>query len=446
MNWDEPKKQRWVNMRVLSWALFDTGTTIFSMLVLSRYFGPWVVNQMKGSTAEYNDTAAASMLFAAILQLLLSPISDELSRRRIFVVWFTLASILACGLISVAPTLKWGLVLFGAANVGYQVALVFYNAMLGDVSDEKHRARISGLGIGVGYIGSIIGLLASPAFVSEVKDQWNYSPIFKVAALLFLGFALPLFWFVKEKPSFVRLNLRQSLTNSIGSLVITARRVSRNREMLFFFIACLLILDAVHTVILNMALYCEKVAGLDPVAGFNWSWKNHDLFRFDISEMNLFLILSTVFGIFGAFIIGYIADKTNRYKVLLGVVCIWMLALILAMFSVQRKLFWVAGPLFGLGFAGIWTVSRAYLLELCHPEERGQMFAFFGIVGKGAAIMGPFLWARVFNVFEPLYGDRKAYRIAIGTMLGLMCIGFWILLLARPKSENPRRLSGTGQW
>ncbi len=436
MDWNEPKKTRWFNLRVIAWALFDFGATVFSMLVISRYFGPWVVDQMRGSVLAFNATLSLSMAVSGVLQVLLSPISDELGKRRIFVLLFTLLCVMACAFISVAPRLATGLALFAAANIGYQVAMVFYNTMLGDVSDERHRARISGIGIGLGYLGAIVGLLVSERFV--VPDQKIYSPVFWVAAAMMLACALPLFLFVPEKRGFVRFNLAQSLRNSVGAFVTTLRRVARHHEMLLFFIACLLCLDAVQTVIANMALYCHSVVGLDPSHGFDFSptWKGRVFFHQTISEINFFLITSTVFAIVGALAIGHIADKTDHYWTLVGVIILWIATLVLAMFSVQRRIFWFTGPLFGLGLGGLWPVSRAYLLDICHPEERGQMLAIYGLVGRCAAIIGPLVWGGVFTLFESSLGERKAYRLAIGAVTVLMLLGFWILLQARPAKER----------
>src|SRR5437868_1358468 len=111
MNWDEPKRSGWLNARVAAWAVFDIGTTIFSMNVISRYFAPWVVEQMHGSVFSLNAAMSVSMLIAALLQVFLSPISDELGRRRIFVFSFTMLCIGACALMSNAHTLRSGLIL-----------------------------------------------------------------------------------------------------------------------------------------------------------------------------------------------------------------------------------------------------------------------------------------------------------------------------------------------
>lgn len=439
-DWHEHSQQRWYNTRVWAWALFDTGATVFSMIVISRYGGPWAINQLHGSVTSYNLTVSISMAIAGVIQILLGAVSDELNRRRVFVVGFTLFCAAACASISQARTLALGLLLFSLANIGYQVAMVFYNAMLSDVADERHKTRISGIGIGLGYLGSIVGLLFAAPFVDQA--QHDYSRVFLLATLLLLSFALPLFLFVKERPGLIHFNLSQSLKNSVGSFITTIHRVVRHREMLFFFLGCLLALDAVHTVIVNMALYCENVVGMDVLRGFDLApkWKDRELFHYVINEVDFFLITSIIFSIIGAPLVGHIADKTSRYKALLGVVILWMVALLMAIFSVQRRLFWFTGPLFGLGFGGIWTVSRAYLLEICHPEERGQMFAIFGLVGRCAAIIGPLVWGLVFKLGQLMsLNDRRSYRLSIAAVLVLMAIGFWILLKARPRSEETLR-------
>ncbi len=438
MYWDEPKKERWINARVAAWAIFDLGTTIFSMNVISKYFSLWAVEQQHGTVAAWNITCAMSILATALLQVVLSPISDELGKRRVFVVWFTAICIVCCAAISKVNDLNLGLALFALANLGYQTAFVFYSAMLGDITDKRHESRVSGIGIGAGYVGTILGLLIAARWVEGTPGNFNYSKVFSITAFLLFLFSLPLFLFVKEKPSLIRFNLTESIKNSVGAFTTTMRRVTRNREMLLFFIACILCLDAVHTVIVNMTLYCTKVVGLDAVKGVDWSigWKDNVLYALKVSEIDAFLITCAGFGIIGALVFGDVADKTDRYKTLIVVVIVWMVALVLAIFSVQRKLFWFAGPLFGIGFGGIWTVSRAYLQQLCHPEERGQMFALFGLANRCAAFIGPLVWAAVFAIFEPTWGERKAYRCAIGAVLVLMIIGFWILLIARPKEKT----------
>jgi len=440
MNWEEPKKQRWYNPRMIAWAIFDIGLGMFSMVVLSRYAGPWIVDQLKGSEVSFNVMIGFSMALAGLLQIVLSPISDELGKRRVFVICFTSLMVIGCGLMSKATTLKTALLLLGATNIGYQTAVMFYNSMLSDISDERHRARVSGIGMALGYLGSIVGIVVALKYVKvdHVSKVIDYSPVYLIIAALIFAFALPLFFFVKEKPSLVRLNLTQSLRNSIGSFIITLRRIGRNRQMLFFFVGVLFAFDVVETVVINMTLYCKEVANLSEIEGFDFSptYMGKVLVHIRIPQIDLFLMTSIVFAILGALIIGHISDKTNHYKTLMAVLVLWMITLVLAMFSVHRALFWITGPLFGIGFGGLRTVGRAYLLEICHPEERGQMFAIYGLVGRGAAVLGPLVWAATFYLAQPYLGQRAAYRTAIAAMLILMIIGFCILARGKPKDGS----------
>ncbi|MDD2710846.1 MAG: MFS transporter [Verrucomicrobiae bacterium] len=423
-----------MNLRVLAWAVFDVGVTVFSMVVISRYGAIWAIDQLGASNPAYNVTVSLSMLLAGIIQVLLSPVSDEWGRRRIFVILFICLCAAACAAMSSAKATLTGLLFFSLANIGYQASYAFYNAMLSDVADEKHKARISGVGIGLGYTGAIIGLILSSRFVNT--NLHEYSRVFLPTACMVLFFSLPLVLFVKEKPGLVRFNFADSLRNSPGSFLTTLRRVARHKELLFFFIGLLLVLDGVETVIINMSIYCEKVVGMDIQRGFHLTpmWKDRVLFDHTLSEIDAFLITSTLFAMIGAPLVGHIADKTTRFKTLLGVVILWICALVLAMFSVQRKLFWLTGPLFGIGFGSIWTMGRAYLLELCHPEERAQMFSLFSLVGKGAAVLGPLVWGTVFALCKNGLGmgERKAYRFAIAAILMLVVAGFAVLRRAKP--------------
>lgn len=422
---------------MIAWAFFDVGLGIFSMVVLSRYAGPWIKDQLNGDVPLFNATISVSMAIAGILQIVLSPISDETGKRRIFVVCSTVLLIIGCFFLSKATTLWNALFILAGTNIAYQTGVVFYNSMLLDVSDERHRARVSGIGMALAYTGAVIGLLYVPRYVSHS----DIAPAFAATAFLTLIFSLPLFFFVSEKKSLVRLNLASSIRNSIGAFLTTLRRITRNRQLLFFFLGALFAFDVVETIVVNMALYCKDVAGLSGTQGIEFpiTYMGKTLFRTPvISQIDMFIIASVVFAILSSLIIGHISDKVGHYKTFVCILVLWMVALLMTMYAVHRK-FWIIGPLFGIGFGGIRTVGRAYLSEICHPEERGQMFAIFGLIGRGAAVLGPLVWAGTFYLFEPMLNQRGAYRMSILSMLLLMVIGFWLILRGRPTEESSGR-------
>ncbi len=108
-----------------------------------------------------------------------------------FLLFFTLLCIGATFFIAdFSPFI--GLVLFIVANFAYQAALIYYDATLKSVSMPATRGKLSGLGTGIGYCGTVfVGLLIFLLDI-PVADR------FRLTAILFLLFAIPIFVFVRE--------------------------------------------------------------------------------------------------------------------------------------------------------------------------------------------------------------------------------------------------------
>lgn len=90
------------------------------------------------------------------------------------------------------------LVLFVIANYCYQAGLIFYDALLPVVSTPENRGRIGGIGIGLGYFGSFIGI--GTGLLILARDPSAKPMVFQATAALFLLFVLPCFFLVREPP------------------------------------------------------------------------------------------------------------------------------------------------------------------------------------------------------------------------------------------------------
>jgi len=83
----------------------------------------------------------------------------------------------------------------------YQISLIFYNALLKNVSSEKNRGQIAGLGDGMGSLGRLVAL---PIFLPIISCTvvWFGSPgktqVFLPAFLLSTIFMVPLLLRFKE--------------------------------------------------------------------------------------------------------------------------------------------------------------------------------------------------------------------------------------------------------
>ena len=75
------------------------------------------------------------------------------------------------------------------------------------MSTPENRGWIGGIGVGVGYLGSFVGIITGMLML----QKWNMSmpALFTVTGLLFLLFALPSFFWIRERgnPRVRRFNM-----------------------------------------------------------------------------------------------------------------------------------------------------------------------------------------------------------------------------------------------
>jgi UMF1 family MFS transporter len=376
---------------IVSWSFYDFANTIFSMNVISLYFALWVTVDHGGSDLLYSVALSGSMLMVALSVPVFGAISDQTRRRRGPLVFLTLISVAGTFLIGQTDQLLPGILFFVIANYCYQSAMVFYNGMLPHVAKGSHIGLVSGYGVALGYLGSIAGLLLVKPFV----EAGGRSAAFLPTAAMFLLFSIPCFLFVKDPDP-------QSLKKfhpgqAFQTLKQTLANVGEYKLLLKFILIHFLILDVVNTVIAFMSIYANKVMD------------------FSDAQITTFLIASTSAAMIGSTVIGWLVKHKGTARSYWLVLWVWVVALSIAIFSQSQAMFWMVGPLAGIGMGGIWVVSRAYIVELSPPEKLGEFFGLYGLAGKAASILGPLLWGTVVWVFRDTLTFK--YRAALTALL-----------------------------
>ncbi len=379
-------------LAIFSWSLYDFANTIFSMNVISLYFALWVTVDHGGQDILYSSALSLSMLAVAVSVPVFGALSDTTGKRRVPLIGLTLLCVFCTGLIGTTDHLWTGLILFMVANYGYQSALVFYNGMLPSISRGSHVGLISGYGVALGYLGSIVGMLMVKGYV----ESDGRSAAFLPTAGLLLLFSLPCFLFVKD-PETRESTPPVRFKEAFNTLKQTFLRARQYRSLFRFILIHFLVLDAVNTIIAFMAIYASKVIG------------------FSGSQITSFLISSTVGAMIGSWVIGVLVKHKGviwSYWLVLG---LWIIALFLTAISQSEVLFWIVGPIAGVGMGGVWVVSRAFIIELSPPEKVGEFFGLYGLAGKAASIMGPMLWGGVVWALDST--ETLKYRIAVTVLL-----------------------------
>jgi UMF1 family MFS transporter len=385
-----------------AWALYDLANTTFSLNVVSRYLPLVVVEDLGGRDLDVSLAYSAAMVMVALASPLLGALSDFSGRRIPFLAATTLLCITATALMGRGEPMALLLALFAIATFFYQAALVFYDALLANVSDEASRGRASALGVGLGYGGTILSLYS----VAPIAERFGKTAAFPATAALFAAFALPCLLIVPDtgKGPLWRRGLARE---TFGRVVATFRGLGAIPGLARFLVAHWLYTDAVNTVILFMAVYVTKVGG------------------FTSPEVTRILALSTIFAIVGAFGAGPLIDRYDAKRALYAALACWTLALGLTLAASSKTTLYLAGPLTGAALGATWAADRVLMFRLSPPAALGELYGIYGMIGRFAAITGPLVWGAIVYALED--AGALAYRVAIAALLAMLLAGAWVL-------------------
>lgn len=399
---------------VASWILYDLANTIFSLNIISLYFSLWVVNDKGGRDGDYLLANSFSMGLMFVAAPFLGAYSDQRPRR----IPLLIASTVVCCLFTVFLGV-WGLAVslafFIVANFAYQAGLIFYDALLPAVSTEENRGRIGGLGVGFGYLGSLLGL----GIGIVTLDVFNGTKpvVFRLTAAAFFLLALPCFFFVREPPKQVEpVAARQAVRAAVRELRQTAGRLRQYHGLGRFLVGRIFYADAANTMIATMGIYATKEIG------------------FTDSEVQIVLLAGIAGAIPGGILWGRLVDRIDPKRTLMLVLVLWALVMAataaIAYLDLGRGFFWAVAPVAGVALGGTWAADRPLMLRLSPPRYLGQFYGLYAMVGRFAAILGPLLWTVIVDGFG---WGRPA---AVLSLLVMVVISAVILV---PVDDAPRQ-------
>ena len=389
--------------RVFVWTLFDFANTSFSIIVVTFlyavYFKKTVVSSESIGDLYWSISTSIAMLITAFIAPVLGAIADYSTGKKRFLLFFTLLCILGtASLYFIGPgQIFWGVFIFVLANIGFEAGLVFYDAFLPELTAPKNYGRVSGYGFGMGYLGSLATLAIVYPFIqaSMIKET------FPVAALFFLIFSLPLFFFLKEKRAVV---VRTESFVKIGFHRVwgTITHLKSYRNLLTFLIAFFFYIEGVNTVIFFSGNYASTTLG------------------FSDTDLLIFFLTVQTTAIIGSVLLGIVADKIGQKKTIVITLFMWLIAVVLAYFVTDEFGFYIVGFIAGAAMGSCQSVSRSLMSKLIPPERKTEFFGFYSFFGKSSAIIGPL----TFGLVSYLTGSQ---RIAIISIAFFFIVGLLIL-------------------
>ena len=419
---------------VLAWSLYELGATSFAMNLLSLHLPLDIAGRVPRGSEKFSLAFGLSMAVVAVAAPFLGHLADRAGKRR-FLVPFVLAGVAFTALVAAPGPVPRVLVLFALANIAFQCAYVFYNALLPDVSDETNSGRVSGWGVAAGYLGSLLGMFlvlpfvsgkiraGMPSFVSSIcdalsvtavssnaNDAWVRQNAYLPTALLWLGAAVPFLFFARlPRPS--SLSKKSSSSSPLSDVLQTIRSLPSTRSLLWFLVSNFLYIDVIHTIQIQMSTYSRYAVGLND------------------GQVQILLLVATAVAVVGGLLYGFLCQLVTIRTATLVALANWVLVFVLALVVRDPKAFTLVGVLAGIGLGGIKVTGRLGLIALVPKERMTEFFGFFTLAGEAASVLGPFLWAATLALFP----DKSAagYRAGITVLLVFLVFAIGAFLKVR---------------
>jgi len=409
---------------IAGWCLYDWANsafpTVITTFVFAAYFTKAVAADEITGTAQWGYAISLSGLAVAILAPLLGAIADHGGRRKPWILVFTILSAGATAFLwQVKPDLSFvllALVLAGIGNFAFEMAMVFYNAMLPELTPAGRIGRVSGWGWGLGYAGGLaclgLALVAlvdaeTPMFGLDKDQAEHLRATGPLVAAWMVVFAVPLFLWTPDRPrggSGGRgpRGAGDALRKGWASLRGTLRRIRHHKDIARYLIARMIYADGLNTLFAFGGIYAAGSFGMD------------------FSELILFGIAINVTAGLGAAGFAWLDDWIGPKRTIqIAVVGLTVLGAALVL-AEGKTLFWTFALPLGIFVGPAQAASRSLMAHLAPADIRTEMFGLYALSGKATAFIGPALLAWVTVAFN-------SQRAGMGTILIFFVVGLALL-------------------
>lgn len=408
-----------------SWIAYDWANSAYSIVITTAIFPLFYesITPQEIYVATWGYANSVAGLLVALLAPVLGTIADYWGRKKkFFLVFFLIGVITTLSFVLVGDG-QWllALALYVGSVIGFSGANLFYDSFLVDVTSEDRMDRVSAMGFGFGYVGSVIPFVAGLALVISAESIGLTTMAATRIAFLITGawwavFGIPLVKNVRQQYG-IEAD-KHPIRDSFRRLGQTLKHIRSYKSVFVFLLAYFFYIDGVDTII-RMATPIALSMGIE-------------------SNMLLVILLAIQIVAFPfALLYGRLAGKFGAYRMIFVGIGVYVGVVLVAFFipaiediGVRVVLFWILSMMVASSQGGIQALSRSIYGKLIPKERSAEFFGFYNIFGKFAAIMGPFLVA----FFTQISGEE---RYGILSVLILFVVGGVILSRGgNPESER----------
>lgn len=436
-----------------SWAFYEWARNPIWIVVAIYIFGPYFSSQIVGDPVQgqalWGTINATAGIVIAALAPFLGAMADKVGRRKPWIISMTLFMAGAGFVLWYALPNDGGIGILGAGlamiviSVGFEFSAVFHNSMLPTIARDNKLASLSGLGLALGNMASLLVLifmlvtimLAGSGLFSFLPDvpwfgldtsQHEHSRISgPLTALWLLVFTVPLVLYTPDTP---RSSVRYSDAFVGGARDVwrTVRSLRHYKNIGTYLLARMLYNDGKTAVIAFGGVYAAGI--------FGWG----------ALELTMLGIVLSTFAVAGGFVGGWLDNAFGSKRAIqisiLGTSLGTVLAVSMTPHSILFMEYATSEPVWdGLMFQTLpelcyigvviliaifitaaYANSRTMLARIAPEERMSQFFGLYALSGTATAFFGHGLVA-----FLTSYYDSQ--RIGFAGVLVLLLGGFFLM-------------------
>jgi len=403
---------------VWAWSMYDFANSGYTTVVITAVFNAYFVAAVAGKApwATFAWTAALSISYLAVL--LTAPLvgawADAHAAKKRLLLLSTIGCVAFTALLYFASpgAVALAIVLVILSNFFFATGENLIAAFLPELATSRAMGRVSGWGWAFGYVGGIVSLGVSLAYLMIRPEGTPASEtvpvVMLITAAIFALAAAPTFLFLKE-----RAVPQPAQANPWSRVLHTLREARRFQDLRRFLVTILFYQAGIQAVIALAAIYAQEAM------------------KFTTQQTIILILVVNLTAAVGAFAFGYLQDRIGHIRAMHLVIAGWIVMIVLAYLAEGATLFWVAANLAGLCMGAAQAAGRAIVGYLAPPARLAEFFGLWGLAVKAASIFGPITYGVVTWIFP---GNHRLGILAVGVYF---VIG--IVLLAGIDVERGRR-------
>ncbi len=417
-NAEPPNTASTPTVGLIAWSFYDWANsafpTVITTFVFAAYFTKGIAVDEVTGTVQWGYAISLAAVAIALSGPVFGAIADRGGRRKPWLLAFTgLCALTSAALWTAEPeasAVTRTLVLVALATFAFEIGMVFYNAMLPDLSPEGSIGRWSGWGWGLGYLGglaclglTLVGLVQAeaPWFGLDKEAAEHLRATGPMVGLWMVVFAAPLFVLTPDRPA-SGLGLATAVREGLATLLATLRRIRQYATIARFLLARMIYTDGLNTLFAFGGIYAAGTFGLS------------------FEELIVFGIGMNVTAGAGAAAFAWLDDLWGPKRVIVvSVAALSVLGSVLLLIESQA-LFWAFGLSLGIFVGPAQSASRSMMARLAPPELRTEMFGLYAFSGKAISFLGPALLAFATEQFD-------SQRAGMATIVIFFVVGLVLL-------------------